>query len=119
MRSHVEKNLLSRQHARPALIQGHLKFFGSRVLLCFAEPAATLLGSARACRMDFRTLAEFFLSKETGLSMFSASAWNLFARRVSVVIAKTTRRRVLRSSSKAPQHSLDRARIRGLLRCRR
>jgi hypothetical protein len=117
MRSHVEKNLLSRQHARPALIQGHLKFFGSRVLLYFAEPAATLLGSARACRMDFRTLAEFFLSKETGLSMFSA--WNLFARRVSVVIAKTTRRRVLRCSSKAPQHSLDRARIRGLLRCRR
>ena len=55
MRSHIEKNLLSRQHARPALIQGHLKFFGSRVLLYFAEPAATLLGSARACRMDFRT----------------------------------------------------------------
>ena len=46
MRSHIEKNLLSRQHARPALIQGHLKFFGSRVLLYFAEPAATLLGSA-------------------------------------------------------------------------
>ena len=39
MRSHVEKNLLSRQHARPALIQGHLKFFGSRVLRYFAEPA--------------------------------------------------------------------------------